>query len=84
MWLLMIYEPVTISEATGNTEHVYGCQCTGDNLFYANGIMAEGVWSRGEAIADALEEAPVKKTTKNPARKDESVEAAECLEKVEE
>ena len=49
------YEPVTISEATGNTEHVYELQCTGDNLFYANGIMAE----------DA------KKLTENTGKKDD-------------
>ena len=53
------YEPVTLSEATGNTEHVYELQCTGDNLFYANGIMAEGINEEElKAIAEAPEEAP--------------------------
>jgi hypothetical protein len=59
------YEPVTISEATGNTEHVYELQCTGDNLFYANGIMAEGINEEElKAIADA------KKLTENTGKKD--------------
>ena len=60
------YEPVTISEATGNTEHVYELQCTGDNLFYANGIMAEGINEEElKAIADA------KKLTENTGKKDD-------------
>ena len=37
------YQAVTRCEATGKTEHVFELQCTGDNLFYANGIMAEGI-----------------------------------------
>lgn len=37
------YQPVTQCEPTGKTEQVYELQCTGDNLFYANGIMAEGI-----------------------------------------
>ena len=84
------YEPVTLSEATGNTEHVYELQCTGDNLFYANGIMAEGInEDELKAIADAAEETPeekpAKKTTKKSSKKDEPVEeATEEVEKVEE
>ena len=74
------YEPVTLSEATGNTEHVYELQCTGDNLFYANGIMAEGISEEElKSIADAAEETPeekpAKKTTKS-SKKDEPVEEA--------
>lgn len=37
------YQAVTRCEPTGKTEHVFELQCTGDNLFYANGIMAEGI-----------------------------------------
>ena len=79
------YEPVTLSEATGNTEHVYELQCTGDNLFYANGIMAEGISEEElkliaatpeEVPADAPEEKPAKKTTKKSSKKDEPVEEA--------
>lgn len=48
------YEPVTVSEPTGNTEQVFELQCTGDNLFYANGIMAEGINEEElKVIADA-------------------------------
>ena len=85
------YEPVTFSEATGNTEHVYELQCTGDNLFYANGIMAEGInEDELKLIAatpeEAPEEKPAKKTTKKSSKKaDEPVEeATEEVEKVEE
>lgn len=60
------YEPVTFSEATGNTEHVYELQCTGDNLFYANGIMAEGInEAELKAIADA------KKLSESTGKKDD-------------
>lgn len=73
------YEPVTLSEATGKTEQVYELQCTGDNLFYANGIMAEGInEDELKAITDAPEEKPeekpAKKTTKKSSKKDEPVE----------
>lgn len=92
------YEPVTLSEATGNTEHVYELQCTGDNLFYANGIMAEGInEDELKAIADAAaeapeeapeetpEEKPKKKTTKKSNKSDEPVnEESEENKKVEE
>ena len=48
------YQVVTVSEPTGNTEQVFELQCTGDNLFYANGIMAEGInEAELKAIADA-------------------------------
>ena len=88
------YEPVTFSEATGNTEQVYELQCTGDNLFYANGIMAEGISEEElKAIAEAPEEAPEetpeekpeKKTTKKSKKADKvAEEATEEVEKVEE
>ena len=48
------YQVVTVCEPTGNTEQVFELQCTGDNLFYANGIMAEGInEAELKAIADA-------------------------------
>jgi hypothetical protein len=50
------YQVVTVSEPTGNTEQVFELQCTGDNLFYANGIMAEGInEAELKAITDAKE-----------------------------
>lgn len=88
------YEPVTFSEATGNTEQVYELQCTGDNMFYANGIMAEGINEEelkaiAEAPEAALEETPEekleKKTTKKSKKADKvAEEATEEVEKVEE
>ena len=86
------YQVVTVCEATGETKHVYELQCTGDNLFYANGIMAEGInEDELKAIAEAPEETPEetpeekpeKKTTKK-SKKDKAVEeATEEVEKVE-
>ena len=59
------YEPVTFSQATGKTEQVYELQCTGDNLFYANGIMAEGInEAELKAIADAKKTSKGKKSEK--------------------
>ena len=58
------YQPVTVCEQTGKTEQVYELQCTGDNLFYANGIMAEGINEEElKAIADA------KKTSEKTGQK---------------
>lgn len=60
------YEPVTVCEPTGNTEQVFELQCTGDNLFYANGIMAEGInEAELKAIADAM------KLSENTGKKDD-------------
>ena len=88
------YQVVTVCEPTGETKHVYELQCTGDNLFYANGIMAEGINEeelkaiaeapKEEALEDKPEEKPAKKTKKS-SKKDEPVEeATEEVEKVEE
>lgn len=60
------YQFVTVCEPTGNTEHVFELQCTGDNLFYANGIMAEGInEAELKAIADA------KKKSEKTGKKDD-------------
>lgn len=88
------YQVVTVCEPTGETKHVYELQCTGDNLFYANGIMAEGINEdelkaiaeapKEETPEDKPEEKPAKKTKKS-SKKDEPVEeATEEVEKVEE
>ncbi len=37
----MVIKLLQLAEPTGNAEQVFELQCTGDNLFYANGIMAE-------------------------------------------
>lgn len=83
------YQVVTVCEATGETKHVYELQCTGDNLFYANGIMAEGISEEelkliAETPEATPEEKPEKKTTKK-SKKDKAVEeVTEEVEKVEE
>ena len=70
------YQPVTQCEPTGKVEQVYELQCTGDNLFYANGIMAEGInEDELQAIKDELnsnEDADnkgTKKTSKKGSKK---------------
>ena len=70
------YQPVTQCEPTGKVEQVYELQCTGDNLFYANGIMAEGInEDELQAIKDKLnsnEDADnkgTKKTSKKGSKK---------------
>lgn len=66
------YQPITVCEPTGETEHVYELQCTGDNLFYANGIMAEGInEDELQAIKDKLNstEDAGKKTSKKGSKK---------------
>jgi hypothetical protein len=88
------YQPVTVCEPTGETKHVYELQCTGDNLFYANGIMAEGISEEElKLIAEAPEvapeetpeEKPEKKATKKSKKADKvAEEATEEVEKVEE
>lgn len=37
------WQKITSKEDTGITEAVYELECDGDNLFYANGILAEGI-----------------------------------------
>lgn len=69
------YQSVTRCEPTGKTEHVFELQCTGDNLFYANGIMAEGInEDELQAIKNELDatddtEKTTKKTSKKSSKK---------------
>lgn len=68
------YQSVTQCEPTGKTEQVYELQCTGDNLFYANGIMAEGINEdelqaiKGNSKEDA-DNKGTKKTSKKGSKK---------------
>lgn len=55
------WQKVTSKEDTGITETVYELECDGDNLFYANGILAEGI-SQDEL--QALSEGEKKKGSK--------------------
>ena len=81
------YEPVTVSEATGKTEHVYELQCTGDNLFYANGIMAEGINEEELKLInvepkgdEGTDKKPNKQGKKNSKKSDETVDESEKVE----
>lgn len=65
------YQPITVCEPTGETEHVYELQCTGDNLFYANGIMAEGI---NEDELQAIKDDAGKKSKKGSKKNTEKVE----------
>lgn len=59
------YQPVIECEPTGLVEQVYELQCTGDNLFYADGIMAEGINEEElKAIAEAAKAGKGTKSTK--------------------
>lgn len=43
------FEPITAIIATGRKEKVYELELTGDNMFYANGILAEGLTEADKA-----------------------------------
>ena len=74
------YQPVTQCEPTGKVEQVYELQCTGDNLFYANGIMAEGINEdelqaiKGNSNEDADNKGTKKTSTKGSKKNTEKVE----------
>ena len=55
------WQKITSKEDTGITEAVYELECDGDNLFYANGILAEGISQ--EELQD-LSEGEKKKNSK--------------------
>lgn len=46
------FEPITGIIATGRKEKVYELELTGDNMFYANGILAEGLTEADKAGND--------------------------------
>lgn len=81
------YQPITVCEPTGETEHVYELQCTGDNLFYANGIMAEGINEEELKLINAepkgdegTDKKPNKQGNKNSKKSDETVDESEKVE----
>jgi hypothetical protein len=81
------YRSVTVCEPTGETEHVYELQCTGDNLFYANGIMAEGINEEELKLIntepkgdEGTDKKPNKKGNKNSKKSDETVDESEKVE----
>ena len=44
------FEPITAIIATGRKEKVYELELTGDNMFYANGILAEGLTEADKTV----------------------------------
>ena len=50
------FEPITAIIATGKKEKVYELELTGDNMFYANGILAEGLTEADKTANEQDEE----------------------------
>lgn len=68
------FEPITSIVETGRKEKVYELELTGDNMFYANGILAEGLTEADKAGNDPdgdiiPAEETTDKTEKKPAVK---------------
>lgn len=73
------FEPITSIVETGRKEKVYELELTGDNMFYANGILAEGLTEADKTANEQDEEIipsemvnvvsakPVKKPAEEPA-----------------
>ena len=57
------FESITVIEDTGREEQVYELECTGQNLFYAGGILAEGLTESDKELNQELDqqEGPPKK-----------------------
>ena len=78
------FESITAIIATGKKEKVYELELTGDNMFYANGILAEGLTEADKAgndpdgdiiPAEAVDVVPAEQKTETSA--EESSEAEE-------
>lgn len=74
------FEPITAIIATGRKEKVYELELTGDNMFYANGILAEGLTEADKAAngedediipSEAVNVVSVKEPTEEPASEKE-------------
>lgn len=70
------FEPITSIVETGRKEKVYELELTGDNMFYANGILAEGLTEADKAgndpdgdiiPAEAVDVVPAEQKTEDPA-----------------
>jgi len=70
------FEPITGIIATGRKEKVYELELTGDNMFYANGILAEGLTEADKAgndpdgdiiPAEAVDVVPAEQKTEDSA-----------------
>lgn len=72
------FEPITSIVETGRKEKVYELELTGDNMFYANGILAEGLTEADKAgndpdgdiiPAEAVDVVPAEQRTEDSAEK---------------
>lgn len=70
------FEPITSIVETGRKEKVYELELTGDNMFYANGILAEGLTEADKAgndpdgdiiPAEAVDVVPAEQKTEDSA-----------------
>lgn len=70
------FEPITSIVETGRKENVYELELTGDNMFYANGILAEGLTEDDKAgnaqdgdiiPAEAVDVVPAEQKTEDSA-----------------
>ena len=70
------FEPITSIVETGRKEKVYELELTGDNMFYANGILAEGLTEADKAgndpdgdiiPAEAVDVVPAEQRTEDSA-----------------
>lgn len=70
------FEPITSIVETGQKEKVYELELTGDNMFYANGILAEGLTEADKAgndpdgdiiPAEAVDVVPAEQKTEDSA-----------------
>lgn len=70
------FEPITSIVETGRKEKVYELELTGDNMFYANGILAEGLTESDKAgndpdgdiiPAEAVDVVPAEQRTEDSA-----------------
>ena len=67
------YERITVIEDTGREEQVYELECTGQNLFYAGGILAEGLTESDKELNQQEGPPNKKRTYKKRIRKESEV-----------
>ena len=78
------FEPITSIVETGRKEKVYELELTGDNMFYANGILAEGLTEADKTANGQDEEIiPAEAVTVVPAEQRTEDSAEEPMQETE-
>lgn len=78
------FEPITSIVETGRKEKVYELELTGDNMFYANGILAEGLTEADKAGNDPDGDIiPAEAVDVVPAEQETEDSAEETMQKTE-